>query len=96
MTTRPILLSPFIVLAAISAALLTSCTQNQRVTTFGGAADLSIPAGQHVLTASFDHDNDLWVLTRPMRADEAPQTLTLTEHSSVGLLNGVFVLRESR
>jgi len=72
-----------------------SCTQNQRAKTWGGKAEITLPAGQKLINATWKDDN-LWYLTRPMRADEQPETYTFQEESSFGVLEGTYQITERK
>jgi hypothetical protein len=74
--------------------VLDGCTENRRARTYGGTADVNVAPGQRVINATWKGAN-LWVLTRPLRADEAPETLTFHEFSAWGISEGTFVLHES-
>ena len=73
--------------------MLDGCTENRRARTYGGTADVDVAPGQHVVNATWK-DANLWILTRPLRADETPETFTFHEFSAWGVLEGTFVLRE--
>lgn len=79
---------------AIALALLAcSCTQNQMSRAYGGTQTMDIKAGHKVVNITWKN-LDMWVLTRPMRADEVPETLTFHESSNFGVWEGTIVLRE--
>ena len=81
---------------ATSAILfLASCTQNERAKAFGGTASVDLPSNQKLVTATWK-DQNLWYLTRPMRSDETPETYTLKESSSYGLVEGTVIFNESK
>ena len=64
-----------------------ACTENARARSFGGTAKIEVKAGHKVVGASWKRD-DLWVLTRPMRDGEVPETLIMSESSSWGVVEG--------
>lgn len=72
---------------------LTGCTENRRARTYGGA-NVNVAPGQRVVNATWKNAN-LWVLTRPLRTGEVPETLTFHEFSAWGIAEGTFVLHES-
>ena len=87
----------FILLIAISVALIMpqgGCTENARVKTFGATATIDLPAGQKLVNATWKEGNNLWYLTRPMRSDEKAETYRFQEKSSLGAVEGTFVLIE--
>ncbi len=73
-----------------------SCTANQRAKNFGGSQTVELSPGVKLVTATWK-DAELWYLTRPMRVGETPETLTLHEQSSFGMVEGTvtFVERAS-
>lgn len=79
-----------IVLATLSAS---ACTSNQRAKTFGGTMTKDLPPGQKLVVATWK-ESSLWYLTRPMRSDETPETLTFQEDSSFGMVQGTVIFRE--
>jgi len=66
------------------AAILTSCTDNQRARKWGGSETVELPVNNILVTATWKQD-DLWVLTK----DTVSGKLYFREKSSFGLLEGV-------
>jgi hypothetical protein len=91
------ILSAVILLGLIMLGLifLTSCTENSRVKKFGGTGTINLPANQKLITATWKGDN-VWYLTRPMRQGEAPETYEFKEESSFGLIEGTYLIVESK
>lgn len=75
--------------------LLLACTQNQRARQFGGTATINLPANQKLVVATWKNDS-LWYLTRPMRADESPESYWFQEDSSFGIMQGTVIFHESK
>lgn len=75
--------------------VLTSCTENSRVKTFGGTGTINLPAGQKLVTVTWKGEN-LWYITRPMRQDELPETYKFQEESSYGIVEGTYNIIESK
>ena len=71
------------------------CTQNQRARALGGKETVEIPKGQKLVNCSWK-DNDLWILSRPMREGEEAETWSYKAKSSFGLLEGEVILKESK
>lgn len=82
-------------IALVALAALTGCTQQQIARSWGGTVTIQVPKGLKVMTCTWK-EGDLWYLTRPMRQDEHPETLTLHESSQMGVYEGTVVLQESR
>lgn len=84
-------------LAGVLAAcfVATGCTENQMARSWGGTATETLPPGQKLVTMTWKQDS-MWVLTRPMRADEQPETYTFKEKSNFGAIEGTVIIKEQR
>lgn len=84
-----------LLLAALAALSLVSCNQNTRAKNLagGGTATVELPARTKLITATWK-DTELWYLTRPMRADETPETSTLHGYSGWGVIEGKVIFKE--
>lgn len=60
---------------------------------FGGTGHVDVRPGHKIIGATWK-GADLWVLTRPMRPGDEPETLSLREFSSWGAIEGEMLLRE--
>ena len=80
---------------AICFLCLFSCTENSRARHFGGTETINLPSGQKLVNATW-RETGLWYLTRPMKADERPETLNFREKSSFGMVEGTVVFIETR
>lgn len=87
----------WITLAVVSLILagVISCTTQQMARQYGGTDTMNLPKGEKLVTVTW-HGNDIWYLTRPMRADENPEVYSLKESSNFGIWQGAVVVRESR
>lgn len=74
---------------------LGACTENQKAKTFGGTAEITLPAGEKLITTTWK-DNDLWYLTRPMLPSDSAITYTFKEKSSFGMMEGTYVIHETK
>lgn len=74
-------------------SVFAGCTAQQRAKSFGGTAEIEVPAGQKVVGATWKEDH-LWYLTRASKPGEQPETLTLRESSSFGAVEGKVVFHE--
>ncbi len=72
-----------------------SCTQNQRAKSFGGKAEITLPANQKLINATWKDDN-LWYLTRPMTEVDSAVTYTFQSESSFGIMEGTYIIRERK
>ena len=85
-----------IILSAIAVLALTvSCTENSRVKHFGGTGDINLPQGQKLVNVTWK-ETQIWYLTRKMRADETPETYQFQEESSWGVVEGTYIIHESK
>ena len=78
----------------VSTLFITGCN-NLSSRHFGGTQTIDLPAGQKLVNATWKSD-DLWYLTRPIRAGEVPEVVTFKEQSNVGILSGTVIFRESK
>lgn len=91
-TITGLTLSLLICLAALSLSV-TSCTQNARSKAFGGTMNITLPAGQKLINATWK-EAQLWYLYRPMKLGETNETYTFQEKSSFGMLEGKVIFNE--
>jgi hypothetical protein len=80
-------------IAAVLAVALVGCTSNQRAKDWGGSTSRTLPAGQKLVMVTWK-DNNMWILTRPMRPEEKPEIYTFREDSSWGVLQGTLTINE--
>ena len=85
--------SPFLAVVFTSILLVTGCTDNNRAKNFGGTMTLDLDPGRKLVEVTWK-DNQMWVLTRPMRPGEQPETYTFKEKSSYGVWEGTVILNE--
>ena len=81
------------ILAVCLILMCVGCTANQRAKNFGGSATEVLPQGQKLIEATWKND-DLWVLTRPMREGEVAEEYKFKAHSSFGILEGEVIFKE--
>lgn len=74
---------------------LSGCNENARTKSFGGTMVVEIPQGQKFVNATWK-DQQLWYLTRPMTSNEVAETWTLQEKSSLGMMEGTVIFRETK
>lgn len=74
---------------------LFSCTENQRARNLGGTAKVKIPCNQKVTNITWKEEN-LWYSTTPMEEGYTPQTHNFREESSFGLMEGNYLLIETK
>ena len=85
-----------IFLSAIAVLALTaSCTENARVKNFGGTGDINLPAGRKLVNVTWK-ETQVWYLTRKMKADETPETYQFQEESGWGVVEGTYIIHETK
>lgn len=84
-----------IILLGCICLLSVGCTENQRARKFGGTANEALPPGQKLLVATWKQDN-LWLLTRPMKLGEVLETYEFRESSSFGVIQGKVIITETK
>jgi hypothetical protein len=93
MKTGRIVIAWIVVIVTASILMLTSCTQNSRAKSFGGTANITLPKGKKLVTATWK-DANLWYLTRDMREGEVAETYEFHEESSFGMMEGTYIIKE--
>ena len=73
----------------------TSCTEQDRVRTFGGAMEIRLPKGQKLMMATWKETN-LFYLTEPMDSTYVPKEKIFQESSSFGALESRIHFIESK
>ncbi len=75
--------------------LLISCTENSRVRKFGGTGDIKLNPNQKLVNLEWKGDQ-LWILTKKMRSDETPETYSFKDYSKYGIIEGEYVIIETK
>jgi uncharacterized lipoprotein YehR (DUF1307 family) len=76
--------------------MFASCTDNERVKNFGGTANLTIPQTEKFVNVTWK-ETELWVVTKTRtHLDTTYDTYIFKEHSSLGVLEGTYVITESK
>jgi hypothetical protein len=84
------------ILSIVAITMLASCTENSRVKNFGGTAELDIAPTQKFVNVTWKEEQ-LWVITKDRtNADTTYNTYRLQEHSSYGMLEGTYVITETK
>jgi len=63
---------------------------------FGGSMTVELEPGQKLEEITWKEDDSLWILTRPFREGEEPETHTFYEDSEWGVLEGTVTIIESK
>lgn len=84
------------ILSIMSVALIVmSCTQNERVKSWGGEGTINLPKGRKLVTATWKGDQ-IWYLTRSMNSNDVAETYQFQEESSWGVVEGTFNIVEEK
>ena len=78
---------------AILLITLTACTDNMKVKEWGGTAEMYLPKGQKLVNMTWKESN-LWILTKPMKDTDEVETYTFYEESSLGVMEGTYIVHE--
>lgn len=76
-----------------SLILSTGCQYTARK--LGGTTTEQLPPNTKLVNVTWK-ENSLWLITRPMRADEQPETYEFKESSIFGIVEGKIFIKESR
>ena len=81
-------------LCAAAALLALSGCDNWMAKHWGGTLELHAEPGTKVINVTWKNE-DIWVVTRPMRDDEHAEVVTFREYSRTGILSGKVVVHET-
>ena len=84
----------FAVLAVLFVAM--ACTKQSCAFNCGGDFEMKdFPCGRKLVNITWKQD-DLWMLTRPLKDDDVLETYTFSESSSMGVMEGQVTIKECR
>lgn len=69
------------------------CAENTRAKNYGGTATTKLSCGEKLINITWKDDN-LWLVTRPMKADDVAETYEFKEDSKWGVVEGKIVITE--
>lgn len=78
---------------AVFALLAVACTEKSRAKNWGGSYVEKVDNCEKVVTVTWKGDN-MWILTRPMRAEDTVERYSFVEDSSWGNMEGKVTLQE--
>lgn len=80
-----------IIMLSIIITSFTSCTDNQRIKYIGGKMEVSVPANEEFINATWKED-DLWIITR---SKTKPNKYYMHEYSGFYVVcNGTVIISE--
>lgn len=83
------------VLTMFLLSMFNGCTENSRVKNFGGTGNINLPQGEKLVLITWKEEN-IWYLTRKMRQDETAEVYKFEEESSLGIVEGTYIIHESK
>lgn len=83
------------VLTMFLLSMFNGCTENSRVKNFGGTGNINLPQGQKLVLITWKEEN-IWYLTREMRQDETAEVYKFKEESNLGIVEGTYIISESK
>lgn len=90
---RTILLAAF--MASVVPFMFIGCTNNGNARLYGGTQTICVTSGHKLVNVTWK-DVDFWILSRPMRDGETPETHVFEELSQYGVFQGKIILKEKR
>lgn len=81
-----------LIIAIIVCCMFTGC-HNTTTKNFGGSMTIELEPGQKLEEITWK-DDDIWILSRPMREDEQPEAHTFYEKSEWGVFEGTVTVVE--
>ena len=85
----------FLFFGLVSILLTSSCTENERVKTWGGEGTINLPQGRKLVTVTWK-ETEIWYLTRPMKEGDVAETYKFQEESSWGVIEGTYNIVETK
>jgi hypothetical protein len=82
-------------LVVLSGMLLTSCTENERVKSWGGEGTIKLPKGKKLVNVTWK-ETQIWYLTRDMDSNDVAETYEFHEESSYGVVEGTYKIIETK
>lgn len=76
----------------IAASSLNGCHETTK--NFGGTMTIELEPGQKLEEITWKDDTTLWILTRPFREDEKPETHVFYANTEFGVFEGKVVIIE--
>lgn len=74
---------------------IAGCTEQGRAKSLGGTYVENLPKGRKFILATWK-DSNLWIITKPMKADDVAETYEMTESSAFGVFQGKVIIKESK
>lgn len=85
--------SKFIIALFIVLIILTGCTSNSMTKKFGGTQTVMLDKGKKLVNITWK-DNSMWIITKPMTANDIAETYEFGEKSNYGIIEGTVIIKE--
>ena len=82
-------------LTILMGVMVTSCTENSRVKSWGGDGTITLPKGQKLINVTWK-ETQIWYLTRNMDSNDVAETYEFHEESSYGVIEGTYKIIETK
>ena len=82
-------------LAILMGVMVTSCTENSRVKSWGGEGTIKLPKGRKLVNVTWK-ETQIWYLTRQMDSNDVVETYEFHEESSYGVIEGTYKIIETK
>lgn len=92
MTKKIIAIIFIILLLFITASTLNGCHETTK--NFGGTMTVELEPGRKLEEITWKDDTNLWILTRPFREGEKPETHTFQADTEWGVFEGTVIIIE--
>lgn len=86
------IMKQLIIIIGISLSLM-SCTENQRVKSFGGTGTIEIKKGDQLEMVTWKKEQ-IWILTSKRPDSVQPKSYEFYEKSSFGVMEGTYIIKE--
>ena len=82
-------------LVILMGVMVTSCTENSRVKSWGGEGTIKLPKGRKLVNVTWK-ETQIWYLTRQMDSNDVVETYEFHEESSYGVIEGTYKIVETK
>ncbi len=87
---KKVIIFSLLVLMVLS---MCGCSDKTMARNYGGESKVDLKPGEKLEEVTWK-DNNLWILTRPMREGETAEKYTFTEDSEFGIIEGTVYIIE--
>src|SRR5882672_4941694 len=84
-----------VLLVLLTVLIISSCTDNTMAKSFGGTEIIKLPIDTKFQNITWKGD-EIWYVTRKMRAEEKSEVYKFHEKSKFGMLESTIIIKESK